>query len=76
MCVVFPFLHFCLLCCNILVFAIISKIVDEDWDKLDHKAVSMIILSLLSNFLFNVSTQKIANGLWDHLSYMYEMPST
>jgi hypothetical protein len=50
--------------------------VDEDWDKLDQKVVATIILSLSSNVLFNVSTQKMTKGLWDCLSDMYEMPST
>ena len=48
---------------------------EDDWDKLDRKAVATIILSLSSNVLFNVSTQIIEKGSRDHLSNMYEMPS-
>jgi hypothetical protein len=47
---------------------------DEDWEKLEQKAVDTIILSLSSNVLFNVSTWKATQGLWNHLSDMYEMP--
>lgn len=38
---------------------------NEDWKKLDRKAVATIILFVSSNVLFNVSTQKTAKGLWD-----------
>ena len=48
---------------------------EDDWDKLDRKAVATIILSLSSNVLFIVSTRIIEKGLRDHLSNMYEMPS-
>lgn len=48
---------------------------DEDWDKLDWKAATTIILSLSSNGFFNDSTKKIVKGLWDRLPDKCEMAS-
>lgn len=49
---------------------------DEEWEKLDKREKAIIFLSLSSDVLFNVSTEKTLKELWENISLMYEMAST
>lgn len=52
-----------------------TAMTDEEWAKLDRKAVATIRLSLPNNMLFNVASETTAKGLWEKLSDMYAMTS-
>ncbi|VFQ60179.1 unnamed protein product [Cuscuta campestris] len=52
-----------------------EKMSDADWAGLDRKAMSVIRLSLTKNVAFNILKEKIAKGIMDALSNMYEKPS-
>ena len=44
---------------------------DEDWEKLDLKAVSMIQLCLVDEVMYNVMDEEMATGLWLRLETLY-----
>ena len=48
---------------------------NEDWEKMDEKAMASIFLSLAKNVLFNVSNEKSTKEVWDKLQNMYQMES-
>lgn len=41
---------------------------DEEWEKMDKKAMVTIFFSPSSKVLLNVATKKTSKGLWDPLS--------
>ena len=48
---------------------------NEDWQKMDEKAMASIFLSLAKNVLFNVSNEKSTKEVWDKLQNMYQTAS-
>jgi len=48
---------------------------DEDWQKLDRKAKSLIRLCLLDLMLLNVSGESTTKDMWDKLGYLYRTKS-
>ena len=52
-----------------------STMSNEDWQKIDEKAMASIFLSLAKNVLFNVSNEKSTKEVWDKLQNMYQTAS-
>ncbi len=44
-----------------------STMSNEDWEKMDEKAMASIFLSLAKNVLVNVSNEKSTKEVWDKL---------
>lgn len=53
-----------------------STMSNEDWQKMDEKAMASIFLSLAKDVLFNVSNKKSTKKVWDKLQNMYQTTST
>ena len=49
---------------------------DEEWEVLERKALGTIRLCLASSVAFNISKEKIIEGVMNILSKLYEKPST
>jgi hypothetical protein len=49
---------------------------DDEWKILDRKALAQIRLCLTKSVGFNVSKQKTTKGVMEHLTKLYEKPST
>ena len=49
-----------------------SGMTDEDWNKLDRKAIATIRQYLAKNVYFNVAGEKTAEALWKKLQDLYE----
>ena len=48
---------------------------DEEWEVLDRKALGTIRLCLASSVAFNISKEKITEGVMSALAKLYEKPS-
>eukprot|EP01018_Ginkgo_biloba_P040974 Gb_20270 [translate_table: standard] len=48
---------------------------DEDWQKMDRKAKSLIRLCLSDSMLLNVSGEATTKDLWDKLGSLYQTKS-
>jgi len=48
---------------------------DDDWQKMDRKAKSLIKLCLSNSMLLNVSREATAKYLWDKLGSLYQTKS-
>ena len=48
---------------------------DEEWEVLNKKTLGMIKLFLASSVAFNISKEKITEGVMSALSKLYEKPS-
>lgn len=53
-----------------------SSMTNEEWNKLDRKAIATIRQYLAKNVYFNVSGEKTAEGLWKKLHDLYEKNTT
>ena len=53
-----------------------SLMTDEGWNKLDRKVIATIRQYLAKNVYFNVSGEKMAEGLWKKLHDLYEKNTT
>ena len=49
-----------------------SGMTDEDWNKLDRKAIATICQYLAKNVYFNVAGEKTVEALWKKLQDLYE----
>lgn len=49
-----------------------TNITDEEWAKLDNKAISTVHLYLVDFFLFNVAKEKTAEALLEKLEKLYK----
>ena len=49
-----------------------SSMTNEEWNKLDRKAIATIHQYLAKNVYFNVSGEKTVEGLWKKLHDLYE----
>ena len=49
-----------------------SSMTDEEWNKLDRKAIATIRKYLAKNIYFNVAGEKTAVELWKKLHDLYE----
>ena len=53
-----------------------SSMINEEWNKLDRKAIATIRQYLAKNVYFNVSGEKTVEGLWKKLHDLYEKNTT
>jgi hypothetical protein len=53
----------------------ITGMSNEDWDKLDRRARSTILLCLVDSMLLNFSGESTAKELWDKLGNLYQSKS-